>query len=67
MRTRPDEAKLTDPLRLLIQAYCFFSGGGATCEAAAAPAAVFISTSPARMTCFRRGGFRLRRGVAGRE
>jgi len=32
------ELKRTDLLRLLIQAYCFFSGGGAACEAAAAPA-----------------------------
>jgi hypothetical protein len=26
------ELERTDPLRLLIQAYCFFSGGGAACE-----------------------------------
>ena len=41
----PMELKRTDPLRLLIQAYCFFSGGGAACEAAAAPASAFVSGS----------------------
>jgi hypothetical protein len=41
----PMELKRTDPLRLPIQAYCFFSGGGAACEAAAAPAAAFVSGS----------------------
>src|ERR1700730_5475354 len=41
----PMELKRTDPLRLLIQAYCFFSGGGAACEAAAAPAGAFVSES----------------------
>ena len=41
----PMELKRTDPLRLLIQAYCFFSGGGAACEAAAAPAGAFVSGS----------------------
>jgi hypothetical protein len=30
----PMELKRTDPLRLLIQAYCFFSGGGAACDPA---------------------------------
>jgi hypothetical protein len=41
----PMELKRIDPLRLLIQAYCFFSSGGAACEAAAAPAGVFVSGS----------------------
>ncbi len=40
----PMELKRTDTLRLLIQAY-FFSGGGAACEAAAAPAGAFVSGS----------------------
>jgi|HubBroStandDraft_1064217.scaffolds.fasta_scaffold10164_5 hypothetical protein len=40
----PMELKRTDPLRLLIQAYCFFSGGGAACEAAAL-AGAFVSGS----------------------
>jgi hypothetical protein len=41
----PMELKRTDPLRLLIQTYCFFSVGGAACEAAAAPAGAFVSGS----------------------
>jgi len=41
----PMELKRTDPLRLLIQAYCLFPGGGAACEAAAAPADRFVSGS----------------------
>ena len=41
----PMELKRTDPLRLLIQAYCFFSSGRAACEAAAAPAGAFVSGS----------------------
>jgi hypothetical protein len=39
----PMELVRTDPLRLLIQAYCLFPGGGAACEAAAAPADAFVS------------------------
>jgi hypothetical protein len=41
----PIELKRTGPLRLLIQAYCLFSSGGAACEAAAAPAGAFVSGS----------------------
>src|SRR5229473_1706590 len=41
----PMELKRTDPLRLLSQAYCFFSSGRAACEAAAAPASTFVSGS----------------------
>jgi len=41
----PMELKWTDPLRLRIQAYCFFSSGGAACEVAAAPAGAFVSGS----------------------
>jgi hypothetical protein len=41
----PMELKRTDPLRFLIQAYCFFSRGRAACEAAAAPAGTFVSGS----------------------
>ena len=39
----PMELKRTDPLRLLIQAYSFFSSGRAACEAAAAPAGAFVT------------------------
>lgn len=35
--------KRTGPLRLLIQAYRFFSSGRAACEAAAAPAGAFVN------------------------
>src|SRR2546421_12912031 len=41
----PMELRRTDPLRFLIQACCFFSGGGATGEAAAAPAGAFVGGS----------------------
>jgi hypothetical protein len=41
----PMELKRTDPLRLLVQAYCFFSGSGAACEAAAAPVGAFVRGS----------------------
>jgi hypothetical protein len=41
----PMELKRTDRLRLPIQANGFFSGGGAACEAAAAPAGASASKS----------------------
>ena len=49
----PMELKRTGPLRLLVQAYCVFSGAGATCEAAAAPAGRSVSGSSRslRMIC----------------
>ncbi len=41
----PMELTRTDPLRFLVQPYCFFSGAGAACEAAAAPVGGLVSGS----------------------
>jgi hypothetical protein len=49
----PMDLKRTDPLRLLIQAYCFFSSGRAACEAAAAPAGAFVSGSARNLRIIR--------------